>query len=85
MITITANELKKKGVSVLAGQDEAFVTVRGKPRYVVLDIVAYESLREAELEMALIQARQDIEKGNYIIESVADHIKKVSAVIPALS
>lgn len=38
MLAITANDLKTKGIPVLeyslANQDEAVITVRGKPRYV---------------------------------------------------
>lgn len=78
MITITANDLKKKGISVLTGVDEALVTVRGEVRYVVLDVVHYESLREAELEVALMQTKQDIANGKYVIEGVVDHIKRVT-------
>jgi PHD/YefM family antitoxin component YafN of YafNO toxin-antitoxin module len=82
MITISANEIKKRGISAFVGHNEAFVTVRGKPRYIVMDINTYESLREVELEMALIQTRRDIENGNYVVESVADHIKRVTEIKP---
>jgi hypothetical protein len=78
MITITANELKQKGVSILTDTDEALVTVHGKIKYVVLDIAVYEALREAELEMAVIEARQDLVEGKYVIESVAEHIKRIT-------
>lgn len=78
MITITANDLKKKGISALSGADEACVTVRGKIRYVVMDVTHYESLREMELEKALLQSKQDIKDGKYVIESVAKHIKRIT-------
>jgi len=78
MIVISANDLKRKGVSAFAGQEEIFVTVRGKPCYVVMDIATYKSLREAKLEIALLQARADFKNRKYIIESVVDHIKRVS-------
>jgi prevent-host-death family protein len=54
--TITANELKTKGVSaieeVTASNNEAIITVRGKNKYVVLSIEEYNQLREYELEAA---------------------------------
>ena len=40
MLAITANDLKTKGIPVIENclnhQDEAIITVRGKPRYVVM-------------------------------------------------
>jgi hypothetical protein len=78
MLTISANELKKKGVSVLSGIDEALLTVHGKAKYVVLDIELYDSLRAAELEVAFAQSKRDLAQGKYIAESVAAHIKRVT-------
>lgn len=78
MITISANDLKKKGISALGNNDEALITVRGEARYVILDIAHYEALHEAELEMALAQTKKDIADGKFIIESAADHIKRVT-------
>lgn len=82
MITISANELKTKGISVLQGvldkESEAVITVRGQQRYVVMDMNHYETLREAELETALLEARRDVEKGSYVVESVRKHIKRVT-------
>ena len=47
MKAITANDLKSRGVSVLEAalenQDEAVISVRGKPRFVVMDIEHYSS------------------------------------------
>ena len=49
---ITANELKTGGVSaiekVISEDSEAIITVRGKNRYVVMDIEKYNHLRECE-------------------------------------
>ena len=54
MATITANQLKTKGVSALESvideNNAAIVTVRGKDKYVVLDLETYNHLRECELE-----------------------------------
>ena len=59
---ISANELKTRGVSSiseqLAEEPEAFITVRGKKRYVVMDIEHFQYLRECELESALLELKQ---------------------------
>lgn len=81
MAFITANELKKKGVSLLddkVGKDEeTIITVRGKSKYVVIDMAKYNQYREYELSAAIMETREDIKKGNFIIESVDDHIKRL--------
>lgn len=80
-MSITANELKTKGVSIietnLDNNDELIITVRGKESYVVMDMEHYNYLRECELEAALHQAKADVESGDYVIESVNDHIKRI--------
>lgn len=78
MITIPANELKKKGISVLGDHEEALLTIRGEPRYVILNISHYERLREAELELAIAQTKKQIAEGKYVVESPAAHVKRVT-------
>ena len=82
MISITASELKTKGVSalepVLQANDEAIITVRGKDKYVVVNVEQYNKLRDYELEIALIEARADLANGNVERESVEEHIKRIS-------
>lgn len=78
MITIAANELKKKGISILNDHEEALLTVRGEPRFVILNISHYESLREAELELAIAQTKQEIADGKFIAESAANHVKRIT-------
>ena len=82
MASITANELKTKGVSVvenaLRGDDEAIITVRGKDKYVVIDMDKYSQLREYELEIALLEARADVKAGRVKRESVAAHMNRVT-------
>ncbi len=82
MTSITANELKTKGVSVLEsalqGSDEAIITVRGKDKYVVIDMNKYSKLREYELEIALLEAKADVKAGRVKRESVAAHMKRVT-------
>jgi len=78
MRTINANQLKKKGISVTQGEEETLVTVRGEPSYVILRIDKYEALSEAELSCAVAEAKADYEAGDYVTESVDDHIKRVT-------
>ncbi|CAG1023457.1 hypothetical protein DOJK_02367 [Patescibacteria group bacterium] len=81
MNTVNANDLKVKGVSAiesaLADEQELLITVRGKPRYVVVDVDYYQHLRECELENAVQQAKADIAAGQYITESAEEHIKRM--------
>ena len=82
MNSITANELKTKGVSVvenaLKSDDEAIITVRGKDKYVIIDMNKYNKLRDYELEIALLEARADVAKGHVLRESVAAHMKRIT-------
>lgn len=82
MATITANDLKTKGITSikeqLAIEPEAVITVRGEKKFVVMDINHYNYLRECELEAALLEAKADIKDGNVIVESVAEHIARIS-------
>ena len=81
MGTIAANELKTRGVSLiseqLAKEPEAFITVRGKKRYVVMNIEHFQYLRECELEAALLEAKTDMKAGRVKVESVAEHMKRL--------
>ena len=81
MASLTANDLKTKGIAaieaVLAERPEAIVTVRGKDRFVVMEIKQYHHLRECELEAALAETRADVAAGRYVKESAADHVKRV--------
>lgn len=59
MGTIAANELKTRGVASISEQladaPEAIITVRGKKRYVVMEMEHYQYLRECELEAAVLE------------------------------
>lgn len=80
--TITANELKTKGVTILndetADGTEVIITVRGKNKFVVLPIEKYNYLRECELEAALLESKRDFKEGKFIKESVEKHIKRIT-------
>ena len=82
MNSLTANELKTKGVSAvesrLAVDDEVIISVRGQDKYVVMDLEKYAKLREYELEIALQEAKADVEAGRYTTESVADHVRQMT-------
>lgn len=81
-MSISANELKIKGVSIiednLDNADELIITVEGKQRFVVMDMEHYNYLRECELQTAINQTKADIEAGDFVIESVDEHIKRIT-------
>jgi len=56
-MTITANELKVKGVTIIDDivneNESAIITVRGKEKYIVLKMEDYNKLREMELDVAI--------------------------------
>lgn len=81
MTRLSANDLKIKGIAAieaaLAEQPEAIVTVRGKDRFVVMDLAHYHYLRECELEAALQQTRADLAAGRYVKESPEAHLARL--------
>ena len=83
MNTLTANELKTRGVSAveegLKHDDELVISVRGQLRYVVMDIEKYNQLRELELATAVAEARADHAAGRYTTETVAEHMQRVKS------
>jgi PHD/YefM family antitoxin component YafN of YafNO toxin-antitoxin module len=83
MTILTANDLKVQGVSgiekLLQNEQEVVISVRGKPRYVVMEIAQYEHLRERELEAAWFQTREDVAAGRYRQESAEQHLIRVQA------
>lgn len=83
MTVVTANELKTKGVSgiekMLEDEREVIISVRGKPRYVVMEIDQYELMRESEIESAWYQARADVAAGRFQRESADEHIARIIA------
>lgn len=83
MSLLSANELKVKGVAaieaLLANQPEAIISVRGKERFVVMDLEHYHYLRECELETALAQSRADLAERRFVKESPEAHIARMKA------
>ena len=78
---ITANDLKTKGISCLEdglqNSPEAVITVRGKEKYVVMKIDQYHYLREMELEAALFESQQDIEKNRFTTGNIDKHMDDI--------
>ncbi|MCL4745271.1 MAG: type II toxin-antitoxin system prevent-host-death family antitoxin [Burkholderiaceae bacterium] len=86
MNTISANDLKTKGVGAidqaLRGQREATITVRGQVKYVVMSREEYARLRECELEAALAESKADLDAGRFVKESVKQHMKRLARLAP---
>ncbi len=87
MEALTANDLKVRGVAAieaaLAQQPEISISVRGKERYVVMDVAHYHYLRECELEAALAQSRADVAAGRSVQESAEAHVARLAAMLDA--
>lgn len=85
MNSLTANELKTRGVTAieeaLAGQPETAISVRGADKYVVMDMAHYRYLRECELDAALAQSRTDVAAGRIVTESAAQHAARLDALL----
>lgn len=84
MSAITANEFKVQGVSLLeerlAQESEVIISVRGKEKYVVMELETYNKLREYELAAAVQEARADYVAGRIKVESVSEHMKRLDDV-----
>ena len=80
---ISANDLKTKGISaiefVLSSATEAIVSVRGKDRFVVMDMAQHHYLRECELDAALAETRADLAAGRTVQESPAAHLVRLDS------
>jgi len=85
MTQLTANDLKVRGIaaieSVLADQTEATISVRGKDRFVVMEMAQYHYLRECELEAALMQSKADVAAGRVVQESAQEHLKRLDGLL----
>jgi PHD/YefM family antitoxin component YafN of YafNO toxin-antitoxin module len=85
MTQLTANDLKVRGIaaieSVLTDHTEATISVRGKDRFVVMDMAQYHYLRECELEAALMQSKADIAAGRAVQENAQDHMARLDALL----
>tara|TARA_Y100000588_G_C13718177_1_gene696052 strand:- start:297 stop:566 length:270 start_codon:yes stop_codon:yes gene_type:complete len=84
MTRISANDIKTKGIGVikkaLKNEPESIITERGREKFIVLDLKRYNQLREYELEAALQDSMHEVEKGEYIEETVEEHVKRLKNV-----
>ena len=82
MSRISANDLKIKGISAielaLSAAPEAIVSVRGKDKFVVMNMAQYHYLRECELDAALAQTRTDLAAGRAVQESPEAHLTRMA-------
>jgi hypothetical protein len=78
---ITANDLKVKGIKAIRQDikenNEAIISFRGKPKYIVLDFEKYDRLRALELDEAYLETMKDIKEGRYKTLTTDEHIKEV--------
>jgi hypothetical protein len=56
------------------------VSVRGKDRFVVLELAQYQHLRECELAVALAESRADVAAGRVVRESPEAHLARLDAL-----
>ena len=82
---ISANDLKTRGVSAIEAalqkHSEAIVSVRGKDRYVVMDLEQYQYLRKCELEAALVEVQCDLTAGQVVKESAESHVARLDTLV----
>ena len=82
MNSVTANELKTRGVSAVEDRldsgEDVIISVRGRDKYVVMSLEKYNQLREFELDMALREARADYQAGRILTESVDEHLRRIA-------
>lgn len=77
---VSANDIKTKGVSLFEKlfekAEEIIISVRGKQKYVVVDIERYKTLRSLELDHAYETVSQELQNKNYTT-SLEDHLSKL--------
>jgi len=80
---ITANDLKTKGISffdkVLEKTEEIIVSVRGKQKFVLIDMERYKQIREYELDRAYEETLKDIKNKNFTTD-LQSHFKELDDV-----
>ncbi len=84
MPDISANVLKIQGISAIESalekHPEATISMRGKDRYVVMEIAHYHYLRECELAAALAETRADIEASRLVRETAEEHLRRLDSM-----
>jgi hypothetical protein len=64
----------------LRQNDSAFVSVRGRADFVVMDLQQYLHLRECELAAALAESRAALAAGQFVQESPQSHLAHLDTV-----
>ena len=84
-MTVTASEVKAKGVSIfdklLDGFSEVVINVRGKDKYCVIPFEEYEDFRAFKLEKARNEVMQDIKKKGQYHTSLEKHFSAIEQAI----
>ena len=78
MNTVTANDIKTKGIAV-AEDEETLVTIRGRPRYLIIpesQIAGYEQYR---LEEALKKVKAELQAGDWSSD-LDEHLAEIENV-----
>jgi hypothetical protein len=82
-MVVTANEVKKRGVSLfdelLENFDEIIISCRGKKKYIVMDIKLYEDFIAYELDKAYKEVMEDVKRGDYHTD-IEKHLQEVANV-----
>ena len=80
-MVITANELKVKGITAFAKKikkyESVFISVRGKPEYVLMTKQEYSRLYEEETLRAWENSKRNIENGDFHT-SLEMHLNEVN-------
>jgi len=78
---ITANELKVRGVKAIAEEleekDQVGISVRGKVKYVVMSVEEFDKKRAAELDLALLEVKENLKNGDFVIETAEEHVNRL--------
>jgi len=82
-MVVTANEVKKRGVSLfdelLKKFDEIIISSRGKNKYIVMDIETYEDFRAYKLDKAYREVMEDVKRGDYHTD-IDRHLRELENV-----
>ncbi len=86
-MVVTANEVKTKGVSLFdklfEKASEVVINVRGKNKYVVIDIERYKHMRALELDDIYNEVKKDISEGRYTTD-IDEHLKELKEIANGL-
>jgi predicted RNA-binding protein Jag len=81
-MVINANDVNIKGVSlfaqILEKFDEIIINVRGKNRYVVMNIERYRELRAIELDSLYEKAMREVKEGNCKVMTAEEHLRELA-------